>query len=78
MCIRDSFKIGACRIQDSDSLEITINQAAYIMNQNDTVNQCVFYDDNFAKREKEKSDLLDAFESDIRHREFQVYLQQIV
>lgn len=76
--VRVDFKIGACRIQDSDSLEITINQAAYIMNQNDTVNQCVFYDDNFAKQEKEKSDLLDAFESDIRHREFQVYLQPIV
>lgn len=76
--VQVNFKIGACRIQDSDSLEITINRAAYIMNQNDTVNQCVFYDDNFAKQEKEKSDLLDAFESGIKRREFQVYLQPIV
>jgi diguanylate cyclase (GGDEF)-like protein len=76
--VQVDFKIGACRIQDSDSLEITINQATYIMNQNDTVNQCVFYDDNFAKQEKEKSDLLDAFESGIKHREFKVYLQPIV
>lgn len=76
--VQVDFKIGACRIQDSDSLEISINRAAYIMNQNDTVNQCVFYDDNFAKQEKEKNDLLDAFESGIKRRQFQVYLQPIV
>lgn len=73
-----NFQIGACRISDSDSLEVAVNQAAHIMNQNDAVNQCVFYDENFAKKEKEKSDLLNTFESGIKRREFQVYLQPIV
>lgn len=72
------FTIGACRLSPKRNLQTAINKASYMMNLDHLKNHCKFYDDVFEKAEEERAELLNSFDSAIKNKEFEVYLQPIV
>lgn len=76
--IKIDFTMGACRFSDQETLQTVVYKATYIMSQRNHVNQCAFYDEDFAKQESEKLELLASFEQSIKNKEFQVYLQPVI
>lgn len=76
--IKIDFTMGACRFSDQETLQTVVYKATYMMSQRNHVNQCVFYDEDFAKQETEKRELLASFEQSIKNKDFQVYLQPVI
>lgn len=70
-----NFFVGACRVNDINSLSDTMNNASYMMSKKGDLNAIQMFDEKDSKEIQEREELLSLFDESIQNKYFQVYLQ---
>lgn len=69
------FAIGACHLAPGEDVTQAISNATYVGKKSDQKNQCAFYNEQIRNRIMQEHQCNELFESSLKNRDFQVYLQ---